>query len=246
MTNEKRPTVEITLRIPGDWRGPKDITERLPDGYRIIGKQLILPDQTEIDVFPIPSDVQFPSIFRTSLRQPAKAEELEIVDRYTINVGLAGPGGSLESAHKMMEAGAAIIHAGGAGVFIDNSCLAHGAEDWLQMTEEASSDAISFGFAGIVRGKREVWTMGMHVPGFPDIVMNRADADADDRAIIEMIRYLCASDREVGDGHIIAHEEGPRYRIQHEFPEQSSVTSPMYNPFGRLRMISFKDIAEQN
>lgn len=246
MTTGKHPTIEITLRIPGAWRGPKEIIERLPNGYRISGSQLILPDQTEINLFPIPSDSQFPGVFRSSLRKPANAEELKIVDRYTINVGLTGPGGSLESAHLMMQACAAIIHAGGAGVFIDNSCLAHGAEDWVQMTEEGSSDAVSFAFAGIVRGKREVWTMGMHVPGFPDIVMNRADADADDRAIIEMIRYICASDRAVGDGHIIADAVGPRYRIQHEFPEQSGVAEPMRNPFGRLRMISFRDIAQLN
>ncbi len=246
MGTESHPTVNVTLRIPGVWEHPKDIIERLPEGYQISGNHLILPDQSEVEVYPMPADKQFPGVFRTSLRQSASPEELEIVDRYTINVGLAGAGGSLQSAHIMMRAGAAIMHAGGAGVFIDNSCLAHGAEDWLQMTEEGSSDAISFGFAGIVRGKRELWTMGMHVIGFPDIVMNRADADANDGTIIEMIRYICASDRPVGDGHIIADEEAPRFRIQHEFPEQSNLPEPMRNPFGRLRMISFKDIAEQN
>ncbi|MCU0714439.1 MAG: DUF4261 domain-containing protein [Pirellula sp.] len=246
MTTEKRPTVEITLRIPGDWRSPNEVIERLPNGYRIVDDHLILPDQTKIEVFPIPPDNQFSDIFRTSLRHPANPEELEIVDRYTMNVGLSGPGGSLDSAQTMMNAAAAIMQAGGAGVFIDNSCLSHGAEEWLHMTEEGSSDAISFGFVGIVQGKREVWTMGMHIPGFPDIVMTRADADANDRAIIEMIRYICASDRSVGDGHIIADENGPRFQIQHEFPDQSSAPEPMRNPFGRLRMVSFKDIAEQN
>ncbi|XZE19876.1 hypothetical protein SH449x_005206 [Pirellulaceae bacterium SH449] len=246
MTSETPPVVEITLRIPGAWRSPMEIMERLPSGYRIIDAQLQLPDKTRLDIFPIPADKQFPNIFRTSLRQPATAEELRVVDRYTINVGLAGPGGSLESARTMMKAGAAIIHAGGAGVFIDNSCLAHGAEDWLSMTDDGSSDAISFGFVGIVRGEREVRTVGMQVPGFPEILMTRADADADDRAIIEMIRYLCANDRSVGDGHIIADEKGPRFRITHEFPEQSGVPAPMRNPLGRLRMVSFKDIAEQN
>jgi hypothetical protein len=246
MTTETCPRVNITLRIPGDWRNPKEMLERLPIGYRIIGNRLLLPDQMEIEIYPMPADDQFPGIFRSSLRQPATAKELKIVERYTLNVGLTGPGGSLKSAHRMMQAGAAIIHAGGAGVFIDNSCLAHGAENWLIMTEEGSSDAVSFGFIGIVRGKQDVWTMGMHAPGFPEIVMKRADADADDRAIIEMIRYVCGSDRAVGDGHIVGDVDGPRYRIQHEFPDQSNVAEPMRNPLGRLRMISFRDIAERN
>ncbi len=44
----------------------------------------------------------------------------------------------------MMRAAAAIMDAGGAGVFIDNSMLAHGATAWQAMTEDGSPDAISF------------------------------------------------------------------------------------------------------
>lgn len=115
MTTATRPTINITLRIPGDWRHPHAMLERFPDGYRIIGDRLRLPDQTEIEISPMPPDNQFPSIFRSTLRRPAKPEELAIVDRYTVNVALTGPGGSLESARKMMQAGAAIIQAGGGG-----------------------------------------------------------------------------------------------------------------------------------
>jgi len=41
-----------------------------------------------------------------------------------VNIGLTGPGGSMAAALAMMQAGAAIVHAGGAGVFIDNSGVA--------------------------------------------------------------------------------------------------------------------------
>ncbi len=61
-----------------------------------------------------------------------------------------------------------------------------------------------------------------------------------------MIRYVCADDRAVGDGHIIADLEGPRFLIRHEFPEESGVPDPMRNPLGRLRMTSIKDIAARN
>ena len=42
-----------------------------------------------------------------------------------------------------MQASIAIIRTGGTGVFIDNSALAHIATDWLSMTDEGSSDAVS-------------------------------------------------------------------------------------------------------
>lgn len=246
MAAETRPTVSIALRIPGCWRHPVEMLERIPHGYRITDHHLLLPDQTEIEIFPMPPDGEFASIFRSTLRRPASPQELKVVGRYTVNVGLKGPGGSLESARKMMQAGAAIIQAGGAGVFVDNSALSHGGTNWVDMAEDGDSDAVSFAFVGIVRGKQEVRTMGMHVPGFPEIIMKRADADADERAVIEMIRYVCAGDRPVGDGHIIADEEGPRFRVQHELADESRVSSPMHNPLGRLRLISMKDIAERN
>ena len=91
-----------------------------------------------------------------------------MVDSYTVNVGLTGPGGSMKAALTMMQAGSAIVRAGGAGVFIDNSAVAHGGSHWIEMTEAGGPDAVSFAYVAIVRGEKEVWTMGMHVMGLPD------------------------------------------------------------------------------
>ena len=108
-----------------------------------------------------------------------------------------------------------MVRAGGAGVFIDNSALAHGGQNWLEMTEDGGPDALSFAFVAIVRGKTEVWTMGMHVLGLRDIVMKRADVEADGFDIIEVIRYLARSEKPVDDGHVIADLDGPRFQASH-------------------------------
>ena len=192
------------------------------------------------------ADDQFAEIFRSSCRQPATEEELATVNAYTVNVFLSGPGGSLEAARTMMQAGAAIVRAGGAGVFIDNSGLAHGGQHWLAMTEDGGPDALSFAFVGIVRGKTEVWTMGMHVLGLREIVMKRADADADDSAIIEVIRYLSRGEKPMDDGHIIIDLKGPRFQCFTQESNDELAGSPMHNPFGRLKLVSMRDIAETN
>ena len=87
-------------------------------------------------------------------------------------------------------------------MFIDNSALSHGGSAWLEMTEDGGPDALSFAFVAIIQGTADVRTMGMHVLGLRDLAMKRADADADDRAIIEMIRYLARGDKPVDDGHV--------------------------------------------
>src|SRR4051812_45560702 len=116
----------------------------------------------------------------------------------------------------MMQAAAAIVTAGGAGVFIDNSALAHGGQQWLRMTDDGGPDALSFAFVAIVQGATDVWTMGMHVLGLCDIVMKRADLEEGDFDIVEVIRYLARGDKPVGDGHVLADLDGPRFKLSSE------------------------------
>jgi hypothetical protein len=244
--SDASPSVEIALRIPGAWAHPRELIERLPEGYRLMPDALTLPDGSKIEFNPLPPDDQFAGIFRSSCRRPPTDEELEQVDRYTVNIGLMGPGGSLEAARRMMEAAAVIVRAGAAGVFIDNCALAHGGEFWLEMTEDGSSDAVSFAFVGIVRGQTELWTMGMHVLGLRDIVMQRADVEDGGFDIVEVIRYLARGDKPVSDGHVIADLDGPRFQAFHAESPARFEGSPMHNPFGRLKLVSMKDVAGQN
>jgi hypothetical protein len=209
-------------------------------------ESLILPDNTRVDLGFLDADSQFAGIFRTSCRRPATDEELATVDNYTVNVTLSGPGGSLDAARKMMRSAAAMIEAGGAGVFIDNSGLAHGGKDWLMMTDDGSPDAVSFAFVSIVRGKTDVWTMGMHVLGLRDIVMKREDIETHGFDIVEVIRYLAAGEKQVGDGHILADLNGPRFQAFAQDGPPEFAGSAMQNPFGRLKLVSMRDIAETN
>lgn len=244
--NKPVPPVEIALRIPGQWSRPQDLIERLPVGFRLTPEALVLPDGVRVEFGAVDADAQFAGIFRTSCRQPATDDELETVDGYTVNVVLSGPGGSMQAARTMMQAGAAIVRAGGAGVFIDNCGLAHGARNWLEMAADGGPDALSFAFVAIVRGEADVWTMGMHVLGLRDIVMKRADLESGDFDIVEVIRYLCQGEKPVADGHLLADLHGPRFQVFEEDCMDIRARSPMHNPFGQLRLVTIRDIAQSN
>jgi hypothetical protein len=126
----------IVLRIPGDWNHPGELLERLPTGFRLTPEALWLPDGTEIDFTPMAPDAEFARVFQEACRRPPKDDERAALCRYRVNVVLSGAGGSLESARTMMQAGAAVVRAGAAGVFIDNSALAHGGADWIAMADD--------------------------------------------------------------------------------------------------------------
>jgi hypothetical protein len=171
---------------------------------------------------------------------------MTVLKNYQVNIGLTGPGGSMESALKVMQAAAAILQAGGAGVFIDNSALAHGGSDWLAMTADGGPEAISFAFVSIIRGPDEVFTMGMQILGFPDLLMNADDVDPRGDAAIEIIRYVCGCDRPIDVGHVLADENGPRFQIVSRDRDEFESDSPMHNPHGRLKLVSAQDIADSN
>jgi hypothetical protein len=246
MKNEAAASVQVALRIPGTWAHPKELIERLPAGCRLTAEALTLPDATEVGFGAVGADDQFVQIFRSSCRQPPLADELAAVDGYSVQVHLSGPGGSMQAARTMMQAGAALVRAGGAGVFIDNSGLAHGGQHWLEMTDDGSPDALSFAFVSIIRGRADVYTVGMHVLGLRDVVMKRADVEADGFDIVEVIRYLSRGEKPIEDGHVIADLSGPRFRAFTIDSEKTLAGSPMHNPFGRLKLMSMRDIAETN
>ena len=235
--------IQVDLRIPGTWSSPREMIERLPAGYRFTPRSLVLPDGTQIEFGAVDADDQFAQIFRSSCRK-ADDDELESVDRYTVNALLSGPGGSLDAARTMMQAGAALVQAGGAGVFIDNSALAHGGRQWLRMTEDGGPDALSFAFVSIYHSRDQVWTMGMHVLGLRDVIMKRVDADEFD--IVEVIRYLAAGEKPVEDGHVMMGLEGPLFRVISDENAALPDGSPMYNPLGRLKLVSTREIADNN
>jgi hypothetical protein len=248
MINTTDRSIEITLRIPANWEHPRDLLDAIPAGFRLMPETLVMPDGSEVDFTLMPPDDQFANIFASSCRRPATLDEMEIINNYTVNVGLTGPGGSLESANRMVQAGAAIIRAGGAGVFNDNSGIAHGGQVWLEMADDGSTDALSYAFVGIVNNSRELFTIGMHVLGRPDVVVGHSEDPIEDTgdAIIDIIRYLCATDRQLEVGHVIADLDGPRFKAVKATENKMESNSPMHNPWGQVELVSFKDIAQNN
>lgn len=240
------PAVTIAMRIPGPWASPPELIKRLPADHRLEEAGLVLPDGLIVGFGAGPPDGEFPEIFRTSCRKPPGLDELAAVNGYRVNAFLSGPGGSLDAARTMMRAAAALLRAGGAGVFIDNCVLAHGGRDWHAMTEDGGSDAISYAFANVIGGKTEVYTMGMHVLGLRDIVMKRADVGDDGDHIIDVIRYLARNEKPIEDGHLIVDLSGPRFTARVQADDINPAGSPLHNPFGRLRLVSMRDIAEAN
>jgi len=78
------------------------------------------------------------------------------------------------------------------------------------------------------------------------VVMKRADVEAGGFGIVEVIRYLSSSEKPVDDGHVLADLDGPRFQAFTQDSPERLAGSPMHNPFGRLKLVSLRDMAEGN
>lgn len=236
----------VTLRIPGTWPTPADLFAAMPAGCKMQADALILSDGTEIEVNIRPRDAQFVSVFGQACRRgPTKAEKAAL-QKYTWQICLTGPGGSMHNAVVMMQAAAAVLQAGGSGVFIDNSAMSFGAEAWHEMVKFQDTDAISYAFTSIARDPQITYTIGMHVFGLPNLEMRNADTGPDGDELIELIQWICNQEKPCETGQLIATPSGSLFRVSIQPDKRFPPQAPMHNPWGTIRLTSTKEISERN
>jgi hypothetical protein len=57
---------------------------------------------------------------------------------------------------------------------------------------------------------------------------------------------MCGGDRPIDVGHVLADEAGPRFQVVSKVQDEFEAQSVMHNPYGQLKLVSAKDIAEGN
>ncbi|MEX0775258.1 MAG: hypothetical protein WD042_06035 [Phycisphaeraceae bacterium] len=249
---------EIVVRVPGPWLGPDDFDSRLPMGYKLGGDDevelwLSTPDGQRLGVTIFPADDEFLEIFATSCkREPCDADKRG-VETYRFNICLTMPGGSFTCAAAALRHTAALLDAGGHGVFVDNSGIAHGSNDWRDLAGDSEPDGGGPFWAFLVTAgsTKEVWTTGMHCLGYRDAIMPRTGDDRlDDFQIRNFLAYSYRSGAVIEEGHVAgamlggdsAHAQNvtPMFRIHLEDDTIVPAGHPMHNPYGRYRLAPYE------
>ena len=238
--------IEIALRIPGRWSGPQELADRVPADYSLRGDRLIAANGSEFElVFREPDD-RFASVVRQSCRTELTEDEADILDNYTVQVCLLAPGGAVSQAVEVMQAAAALLYAGGGGVFIDNSAMSFGASRWCEMAETADIDAVSFAFVNIVQAGPQAYTVGMHVLGQPDLHLSSDQIDQNGHGLVELIQEISQRETRFVPGDLLILESGRSFLAMPQTVPPFGLCAAMENPWGRFKLVNAKQIAEQN
>jgi len=228
----------VTLRIPGTWSKPDEFYENLPRGCRSTEEGLVLADGSEFELRVLPADDEFPRIFADSCPKLPTEDEREQIENYKVNICLTGRGGSLQAAKRLMAGAAAVMAAGGAGVFVDNSGIAHGATDWLKLLDGAEDGGVYWSFISTVRSNTELYTMGMHVLGFRDaIIPSTGNEEHDSRHLHSFLGYTAFSGATIRDGELVGDVVLPSFSARMQPDDRCPPDAPMFNPYGRWRLV---------
>lgn len=231
-------TPEVTLRIPGTWSAPSEFLDRLPRSCRCTEESLVLADGSEFELHALPADEEFPRIFAGGCpKLPTEAECIQIED-YTVNICLTGRGGTIEAAKQLMAAGAAVLAAGGAGVFVDNSGISHGKTDWFTLLDSADNGGVYWAFVSAVHSEEELYSVGMQVLGFRDaIIPATGNKEYDLRTLHSFLGYTAFSGKTLQDGEVVGDPVLPIFRAHAQPHDRFPADAPMFNPYGQWRLV---------
>jgi hypothetical protein len=137
----------------------------------------------------------------------------------------------------MMEAAAAVVRAGGMGVFVDNSGAAHVGCDWLHLADDPDDAATFPAFVASYASGDKLYSVGMHVVGLRDAVLPRTgDREEDACVLSSFLMYTICSGTEVGDGECIGDADAPTHRVRSHDCTFPPAGTPMHNPYGCWRL----------
>jgi hypothetical protein len=230
---------EVTLRIPGAWKGPEDFFRRLPRGYRCDENSIMLADGSKFELNALPADEEFPRIFAGSCPKLPTDRERDAIENYSVNICLTGRGGSIEAAKQLMAAGAAVLAAGGMGVFVDNSGIAHGATDWMALHDSADDGGVYWAYVLAARTDNgEMYSVGMHILGFADaIIPATGNHEYDARTLHSFLGYTAFSGARIDDGEVVGDVVLPTFRAYRHSDDRFTPDTPMFNPYGRWQLV---------
>jgi len=229
---------EITVRVPGPWTGLADLAASLPAGVELGPDELRMPDGDRLELVPMPPDDVFPDLFMRSCRTRRHRSLRRQLQAYAVNVCLSRPGGSIEAARAMLRAAAAVIEAGGLGVFVDNSGSVYDSNGWSSLARDGDAAAAVLAFVGVYGNGREIYSVGMHVMGLRDAIMPcSGDPDDDVQMLGGLLGYTAVTPRQVVPGDYVGDGLTRSFLVRGCRRPALPLGAPMVNPYGYWRLV---------
>jgi Domain of unknown function (DUF4261) len=139
-----------------------------------------------------------------------------------------------ETARTAARFAGALLEAGGLGVKIDSSGLAHTRERWLREWNDDDPWAVYSLFVVLVGGDTRFYSCGMHNFGLPDAAVPHEVGPKEGARLLNLFNvYQLAESPTLNSGETFSVEaDSPRFRLTLESYPDGYEDTPMLNPHG--------------
>lgn len=242
MSDRLETKPELVLCVPGPWRTHSDLVESIATksgGFLFAGKVMInLETQAIFRLEHQVADPRVTTSFRAAGPHWKDTPEMEAIGGHASVVYVVCDGGSRVAAEASMDAGAALLRAGGFGVKVESTGLSHSPRAWLQFTHDRELFAAHRAFVVYLTGD-ECASCGMHNFGLPDAIVRGLNKQAASELLRAFTWYLFTESPTIESGQTFSSSaEAPVFRIESAASIDYGPGSLFNNPYGTWRLVS--------
>lgn len=234
----------MVLCVPGPWADALELGRALAmqttgqgGGWLFAGRVLLrIESHWSCELEFGPADARMVRAFHAAGPHWRGTPEMEAIAGHRAVAYLVGPGGSREAAEGLMQAAAALLRAGGLGVKVESSGIAHPPAQWLEWCDELFLFLAHRALVVYVSGDGETRSCGMHNLGLPDAVTEgHGQLPAD--LLRDFTHYLFTEAPVIRKGQTFAAAaEAPLYRLHSARGDVYEDDSLFNNPYGAWRL----------
>ncbi len=228
--------MEIVLCIPGPWTDRSDLVESIvkdSGGYIFAGMVLMHMETSQSFELEFDGpDERMLSAFEAAGPHWRKTPEMEKIASHKSVCYLITNGGSIESAHLIMGAASALLDAGGYGVKVESSGIAHSPKDWREQCQYNYLFKSHSSYVVYITSDY-TYSCGMHNFGLPDAVVASNESENPPELLRVFTHYLLSESPVIREGQTFSvDQDSPGYRISSHAPINYGEGSLFNNPYG--------------
>ncbi|CAH0230728.1 hypothetical protein SRABI96_02669 [Peribacillus sp. Bi96] len=229
---------QIIIGIPGKWKNRTALIQTLAskgEGYLLAGnifhnKDKNITFQAEVQDY----EPTLKETFSYASKGAFSESLLEEINDHTFTVYIIADISDTGNVTDLIDAGAAILRAGGLAVKIETAGIAHSKMDWLQLHHNPDILSVYAHFVTIIGEEDYYCSFGMKAFGLPDAVTLNTMSPKEAAALLNTFNYYHVGERPLftnGETFSIQ-KDAPNYILTGLQDFRYEEDNPFYNPFG--------------
>lgn len=233
---------QIIIGVPGVWKNQAEVSQALAaqNGNLIFAGFTLMDTKMQEVAFVEMQDYdpRLVDVFETLGDTSMTDQELARIAQHRSTIWVLSSDVSIAQARQMMHVGQSLLKAGGLGIKVETSGVAHSALRWQEFA--ASDDLLPMycAYVNLIEGEEYFYSCGMHNFGLPDVSVNLAVGLSEATKLLNQFNsYQLEELPQLEDGDYFSLDaHSPRYKLTFEACEVYEPEHPFYNPFGRWHL----------